>query len=333
MILKRLKSNSSVSLILVPIVSLALWVKSIQQPLAYDFYPGEQENVLFALFFQLVKNSDLAQVVSGILLAVALAYLMQLVNDRYMFIRIKSKLPALLFAIVIGGIVPMHTLHPVYFGAVFVLLAVYRLFSAFEIKRPYSLVFDVGFLLGIGALFYLNLLVLLPAFMIGIVILGREAGWREFVIMPMGFFLPFIFALSFMALKNQFLETIAIFQENIITPVNHFQSNIPLQVYVVTLVLLTIAGSVGMFKQYDTKKISSRKYFTVFFWIFIFSLASFVFMPVTSHEMLVITAIPVTYLIANFFVFMKSRFWSELLFILLLVIVVSMQFSFNIFNG
>lgn len=331
MILKRLKSNSPVSLFLVPVVTLALWVKSLQHPFAYDFFSGEQENILFGLFYRLMDDNPLIQVITGIVLVIALAFLLQLVNDRYMFIRIKSKLPALLFAVIVGGFAPMHTLHPVYFGAIFLLLAIYRLFAIYETKKPYSAIFDVGFLLGIGSLFYLNMLVLLPAFIVATAILGRETGWREFVIFLIGFLMPLLFALSYLVMADQLAETSHILHENIFTPVNHFRSNIPLQVYLATLIVFTITGSIGMFKQYDTKKVSSRKYFTVFFWIFIFSLAGFTFIPVTSQEMLVITSIPVTYLIANLFVFMKSRFWSELLFILLLLIVVSMQFSFDLF--
>ena len=82
-----------------------------------------------------------------------------------------------------------------------------------------------------------------------------------------------------------------------------------------------------LLKQYDSKKVSSRKYFSIFFTIFVLGMLSFAFIPVTSQEMLVIIAIPVTYLISNLFVFMKSRFWSEVLFILLLGIVIFMQFS------
>ncbi len=314
-----------------PLVTMALWMKSLLHPFAYNYFPGEDQNILYNFIYHLVNDKALVQVISGIVMVVLLAYTIQLVNDRYMFIRIKSKLPALLFVVIVGGFVPMHTLHPVYFGALFTLISIYRLFGIFDTKKAYSSTFDVGFLLGVGALFYLDVAVLIPAFIVGIALLGREVGWREFTTLLLGFFLPFVFSAAYAVLTDSWLDVLNMMKESIVTPVNHFKSNTPLQVYLVALILFTIAGSIGMFGQYDTKKISSRKYFTVFFWIFIFSLAGFALNPVTSQEMLVITAIPVTYLIANYFVFMKSRFWSELLFILLVLIVVSMQFSFDLF--
>lgn len=104
-------------------------------------------------------------------------------------------------------------------------------------------------------------------------------------------------------------------------------------IYLGVLLLYTLMGTVDILKQYDKKKISSRKYFTAFFWIFLFAMIGYIFVPAASQEMLVIIAIPVTFLIGNLFVFMKKRFWGELLFAVLLVIVIFMQFADQFING
>lgn len=232
-----------------------------------------------------------------------------------------------------GGFVGMHTLHPVYFGVVFILLAIYRLFSMFEKTKPYSAVFDVGFLLGISALFCANLIILLPAFIIGVAFLSRETKWREFAIIILGFMLPFVFAVSYAFFNDILLETADTFVQNIITPVSHLKGNYTLYLYLGVLLLFVIISSLDIIKQYDKKKISSRKYFSAFFWIFLFSLIGFVFVPATSQEIIVVAVIPVTFLIANFFVFMKKRFWGELLFVILLLSMVFIQFFDGFING
>jgi hypothetical protein len=316
-----------------PVAVTAFWAKSLLHPFIYDFSSCENQNILFAPVAKLAGNNQLVNVILSVVLVMVLAFLVQLINDRYSFIRIRSKLPAILFAIVLGGFVGMHTLHPIYFGAVFVLFAIYRLFSMFEKVKPYSAVFDVGFLLGIGSLFCLNLIILFPAFLISIAILSRETRFREFLITSLGFLLPFAFALSYAFLTNNFQETLNTFAQSVTVPVNHFKNNYTLQIYLVVLVVYTLIASFNILKQYDKKKVSSRKYFSAFFWIFVFSLIGFTFIPATSQEMLVITAIPVTFLISNFFIFMKGRFWSELLFSLLLIIVIFIQFAEQIFNG
>ena len=87
-------------------------------------------------------------------------------------------------------------------------------------------------------------------------------------------------------------------------------------------------------QQYDSRKVSTRKYYLVLFVIFIFSMISFVFIPATSQEMLVIAVLPVTLLISNLFASIESGFWRELLFTLLLGTAIFMQIAdILIFNG
>ncbi len=326
MILRILKSNQPFNYLLVVLFGILLWSASLNKPQTYSFYPGEEKNILFSPINNLLGNSPLTGVIVSLVLVFVLAVLMQQISSQFSFIRIRTMLPAPLFMLMIGGFTGMHTLHPVYFGAVFFLLGSYRLFSTFDQTKPYSASFDSGLLLGIASLFYFNMILLSPAFLFGIAILGRDNRWRVFVIQFIGFLLPFIFALSYAIFTEQFLELLKIFEQNILTPNNHFKSNLYLQIYLGFLILLTIVGSIKIIQQYDTKKVSSRKYFTVFFLIFIFSMLGFIFIPPTSQEMLVITSIPVCYLVSNFLVFMKSRFWSELIITVLIAVVAFLQF-------
>jgi len=223
MLLRRLKSNSAINLFLIPVAALAFWAKSLLYPFVYDYSSCEDTNILYSPIAKLVGNEPLVHTLFSFVLVVTLAFLMQMINARYAFIRIRSKLPGILFVFILAGFVGMHTLHPVYFGAIFVLFAIYRLFSTFEKAKAYSAVFDVGFLLGVGSLFCLNLIILFPAFLISVGILSRETKWREFAILSLGFLLPFVFALSYAVLFDNLLETLDNFAQNIIRPINHFK--------------------------------------------------------------------------------------------------------------
>ncbi|MFV0593573.1 MAG: DUF6427 family protein [Draconibacterium sp.] len=326
MLLKTLKSNNLSNLIFVPIAVLAFWFGKFLAPYNYDFMPGEAENVLFAPIFRLTSESPLLNVILSAVLTIVLAGLVEMVIARYQFIRVRTRLPAVLFVIIIGGFTGLHTLQPVYFAAIFLLLAIFRLFGIFETPKAYTTAFDVGFILGVGFLFYFNMVVFLPAFLIGLLVLNRDTRWRELVLIIIGFLLPLAFAVSYFFYTDRLYPLLKVFEQSITEPVNHFRSNIPLQVYLGVLVVLTIMGSVVMAQQYDTKKVSSRKYFSVLFLVFLFSLIGFTLIPAASHEMLILTAIPVTYLISNLLVFMKSRFWSEFFFLFLLGIVIALQF-------
>jgi hypothetical protein len=327
MILRILKSNHSLNYLFLVLFGTAFWSASLGKPELYSFYTGEEKNILYYPIHNLLKNFELPTVIVSLVMVLGLAIIIQQINSQYLIIRERNKLPALLFVLMAGGVTGIHTLHPVYFAAMFLLLAIYRLFSAFDQTKPYSASFDSGFLLGIGSLFYFNLILLFPAFLLSVAILGRENRWRVFVIHTLGLLLPFIFALSFGFFSDQLFELIKIFELNITTQNNHFKTDLYLQIYLGFLILLTGIGSIVILQHYDTKKVSSRKFFSVFFLIFIFSMAGFTFMPPTSQEMLVITFIPVSYLVSNLLVDIKSRFWGELIITLLFAIVAYLQIT------
>jgi len=301
-------------------------------PLSYNFFESENANVFYSPIFKITDNLTLLQVVLSIIIVLFLAFLIQQINSRYALIKAKTKLSIAVYIIFIGGFTTMHTLHPVYFGAIFLLFGINSLFSIFNNPKPQTDIFNAGLFISIGTFFYFNLIVILPAFLIAISILRRERKWREFLILMIGFVIPSLFALSYAFVTDQLNDVFITFQKNIITPVNYLKNNFPLLGYLILLVLLTLIGSVKIMQQYNSMKVSTRKYYLVLFVIFVFSMVSFVFVPAVSLEMLVISVLPVTFLVSNLFTSIESGFWRELLFTLLVVSSIFMQIADRIFG-
>jgi hypothetical protein len=325
MVLNKLKSNHTINLLLFPLLAIVFWLKNLLAPQQHLFTPAETQNFLFSIIYGWLKEFPFWQNVTALALFLFIAFEVLQISTRFNFVRIRTMLSATLFVLIAGGFTGMHFLHPVYFGAVFFLVALYRLFSAYDQPQPYSAAFDTGFFLGISILFYMNLLVLLPAFLIGIGILSRETRWREYVILIIGFLLPYIFTASYAYLTGRIIKLYDLVWLIFLTPNEFLQPGIYLYVYTGFLILLTLLGSIKILQQYDFVKVSIRKYFVVFFLIFASTLLSILLIPVIAQEMLLITVIPVTFLISNYFVFMKSRFWGNFWFFLLVVMVASMQ--------
>lgn len=326
MLLKTFKSNRTLNYVVFPLAGLLLWGRRLFHPVSYPFYSGEADNILYAPVDWLIGGFPFLQVLPGFILLIVLAFIMLYMNNRYSLIGERTMLPLSLFIILVSGFTDLQVMHPVYAGAIFFLLAIFRLFSSFDQIKPYSAAFDSGFFLGIASLFYINLVILFPAFFFGIGILSRESRWRKFVIIVAGFILPFVFAFGFSYLNGEWLEYMKILELNFITPNNHLKANIPLQVYTGSLILLAILGSFKIIRQYDSKKVSTRRYFAVFFLIFSCSVLGVILIPAVSSEMFVISSIPLTFLISNLFVYQKKRIWSELWLGLLLLMVIAFQF-------
>lgn len=332
MLLKVLKSNSPFVYLLYLIIGVLFWVGSISKPQTYPFFEGEFNSILYNPIFNLTVNTPLLQVILSLLLVLLVAFLIQLVNTSYTLIRVRTKLPAVFFIIIVGGFASLHTLHPVYFAALFTLLGINSLLGIFNNPEPRLDIFNAGLFVAIGSLFYYNLIVLLPAFLIAIAILRREIRGREFFIMVIGFLIPLIFALSFAYITNQLNDIFLNLQKSIFTLENNLINNYPLYIFLGFLIFLTLFGSFKIIQQFDSRKVRTRKSYQVLFLIFLFSILSYIFVPATSQEMLVITAIPLTLLVSNLFVAMKSTFWSELLFSLFFFTAIFMQFADGIFT-
>jgi hypothetical protein len=332
MILRFLKSSSPFIYVLFLLIGILFWLGSLIQPAPYSFFDGENASVFYFPIFKITTKLPGLQVVLSLILALFTAFLIQQVSSRFALINARTKLPIAVYIIFIGGFTTLHTLHPVYFASIFLLLGINSLFSIFNNPKPQTDIFNAGLFIAIGTLFYFNLIAILPAFLIAISVLRRERKWREFLILIVGFVIPSLFALSYAFVTDQLNAVFITFQKNIITPVNYFKNNFPLLGYLILLVLLTLIGSVKIMQQYDSMKVSTRKYYLVLFIIFIFSMISFVFVPAASLEMLVISVLPVTFLVSNLFTTIKSGFWRELLFTMLVVFAIFMQIADRIFG-
>ena len=331
MVLQTLKSNRSINLALFPLIGVVFWIRNILLTVEYPFFVAENENPLYAPIFKLTEGFGLLQVLISFTLVVFIAFFVQQINDRYALIRARTKLPAIILVIIVGGFTSLHTLHPIYFAAVFLLLAIHNLLAVFNNPAPFPPIFNAGLFLSIGVLFYFNLIVLFPALLIGIIILYREVSWHEILVCVVGFFLPLIFAAGFMFYTDSLLEFLKIMEQNFLTPVNHIKNNGPLYGFLLFLSLLILIASLKFLQQFDSRKVSTRKYYSVFLIIFSFAIAGLVLVPGISQEMLIIAAVPVTFLISNLLASMESRFWSELLFILMIAASVFMQFGEDLF--
>lgn len=326
MLLKTFKSNRAYHFILVPVIALALWIKSFLHPASFAYHTGENQMLLYKPIDMLLAGNPLTDNIVALAFALLLAFLVLRLNAQYVFIRVRTFLAPTLFILLTSGIPELHAMHPVYPAALFLILSIDRIFSSFDKGKIHSNAFEAGFLLAIGALFYLELIFFFPFLWIGFAVVRLKVNWREFVLSTIGFLLPLAAAAGFYLASGQAEGLIQIVQTNILTPEIFLREGLPIQIYVGYLIFLTILGSFFLLSQYDEKKISTRKFFKVFFWIFLISVVLIFAVPAVSQEIMVLSAIPLSYLIANYLTFMKHHVWGEIFLYILAAGVISLQF-------
>lgn len=326
MLLKKLKTNHSFNFFAFPILGLCFWLNNLLHPESNAITPGEVNSLLYLPVRSLLEGAAMLQNLIALLLILIIAIIILIIHSKYNFLRKRTMISATLFVIMAGGLTHIHSLHPVYFGAGLVILSLYRLFSAYDQPKPYSAAFDAGFLLSLATLFYYSLVVLLPALIIGIGILSRDNRWREYMVVLIGFILPLLFALSYSFFVDQLPEFLNGFEEGLLYSSKKVSVPLAIKAFLIVLGVIVFTGSYSILRAYDSMKVSTRKYFIVLFIVFISSVAAYVFLPAVSTAMLLISMIPVAFLVTNFFMFLKSELLGNVMFLMLLIVVIAAQF-------
>jgi len=326
MLLKALKSNQPYHILLIPFIAILLWFRSFMYSAIFPYYPGEDTMILYQPINYLLGKSPLANNIIALIFIILLAFLISKLNVQYTLIRTRTFLPSSLFVLITSGIPDLHTMHPVYPAALFLILTVDRIFNSYDKEIIHSNAFDSGIFLAIGSLFYLNLVFFFPFLWIGFILLKLKVNWREYILTTLGFVFPWLAALTYYSISGRMDELRQTLDTNFTYHQIFLRENLLIQIYIGFLVLLTILGSIFLLIQYEEKKISTRKYFKAFFWIFLISCILIIASPSVSQEIIIILTIPLTYLISNYLIFMKRQIWGEVFLYLLAAGVIYLQF-------
>lgn len=326
MLLKTLKSNQAYHFILLPVIAVALWIKNFLHPAGFAFHAGENQMLLYQPIDFLLSKNPLADNIVALVFTLLLSFLILRLNAQYSFIRVRTFIAPTLFVLITSGIPELHAMHPVYPAALFLILAIDRIFNSFDQEKIHSEAFEAGFFLAIGSLFYLELIFFFPFLWIGFAVVRLKVNWRDFILTTIGFAFPAAAALGYYLASGQFDNLTQVFESNILTPQIFLREGLSIQIYIGYLVLMTILASFFLLAQYDEKKISTRKFFKVFFWIFLISVIIVFAVPAVSQEIIIISAIPLSYLIANYLTFMKHHVWGEIFLYLLVAGIIYLQF-------
>jgi len=326
MLLKALKLDQPFYFVFIPFIAAALWIKSLISPIQFPFYQEENMMILYQPFSYFLGKNPLASSIFALVFIILLVFLILKLNVQYSFIKGRSLMPACLYIIITSGMHELHAMHPVYLATLFLILTIDRIFDSYDKDSIHSNAFESGIFLAIGSLFYLNLVFFFPILWIGFIVINSKISWRDFVLTTLGFLLPWFAALIYYQATDKIDELGRILEANFTFHQVFLRGNLPVQIYIGYLVFLTLLGSIFLVAQYDEKKIKSRKYFKTFFWIFLICCILIFSIPAASQEIILLLAIPLTFLISNYLIFMKRQFWGEVFLYILTGGVIYLQF-------
>ena len=314
MLLRLFKSIQPSIIFLIVLMTVGIWLNTFLNPGNSNFYFNEHPMPLYGVLTNLVSPVSILGTLITMIIWVIHGLLLVRLNTKFFFINERTYLPAAIFILFGCFIADLQSLTPVIISSIFLLLAIERLLNSYRNTNISFSSFDAGLLIGTGTLFYLNLGFFLLLVWIGLLIL-RPVNWREWVVPILGFCTPvFLTAAIYYLLNGDLFLFIGIIQDNLIP----FKYDITQFHYYFLgyLALLVAFASFQIIRDIITKKVRSRKIFLIFWWVFSISAIVFFFVPWASFEMIVFGFAPLSFLLTNYFLNIRVKWFGELSFFL-----------------
>ena len=214
--------------------------------------------------------------------------------------------------------VSIFSFSPVWLAIFVLLFFLNKLLGIYQKERPYAVLFDAAFLLGMSVLIYPPTIFLFP--LIYIANLTYSAvGWRNYIIPVLGFISP----LLMMACYLFFVDTLPLHIEHYLRMLSLFLPSVGISlsegIFFVLSAILLLSAFKELAQWFALKSLRSRKAFIVFAAYLLFGLFGFFTLASDGLQHLLVLAFPITALVGNYLLFARKWWWYEVLFTLFLL--------------
>lgn len=319
MLLKFFQKSQIQVIVSIILLSLLVWIRIFINGVTYPFIFDSISMPLFTVVLKYLPAGILiSKIVSYVVMMVMAFYILH-INSKFIIIKQRSYLPALFFILISSAFIPVQRINPAIFAGFFVVLATDHLFSIYQKTNPLDSLFRAGISLGIASLIYAPAVVFYLILFIGLTIL-RSFNIKEWfvsllgILLPWGFWILYLFWFDF-----EFSSIFKILSSNLITQTqSSIDEMIPI-FFTAAISLPSLIAIIYMLPSMGNQKISVRKYQFILLWFIVLCIAAFIIIPTCSYEISYLVAIPLSLQLTNYFTSARSKFWTELFFILILL--------------
>lgn len=329
MLLRQFKGTGPGTIFLISVTLLSVWASAfIRLKNHFSLYFDLDPMPLYGILSDIIGTNPLPGIIFSLLSVSVMAFLIVNLNTNIFFINERTFLPAL-FYILLSGLLPQYQLlNPAIFSAIFLMLAIRRIVDAYQVSGTAYSFFDAGILISVGSLFYANLIWFALLIIIGILLL-RTAIIKEVIISIIGIVTPFILTIGIYYVSGKDLKDLSsLLKYNLFGKQSGFSFTPLITTALILAGLCTLVSIVYLLRRVNTKKIKSRKTFSLLLWLFVIAGVVYTVLPSVSVEIIWIAGIPVSYFWTHYFVFSKKKLVSEIFFYLLLMIILLIQIWF-----
>ena len=312
--LKIFKGSQPALLIIIPVLTGLLWIKSFIQPpdikLDYELF----EMPFWHFINTHTAGLDIIRKIIAFILLIINALWLTRINTKFILIKARTYLPAFFFGFICSSLVFMQDLNPALFAVTLFIPAVERMFDSYKEEELSYKYFEAALLISLSTMFYSRAAFFMIIVWIALSIL-RAPNWRDWALTVAGFILPYIFLVFLLYFTD---KNIPDYFSKIATNFRITRGMEFLNLYYIIffLFILFLIGisSLQMIRIYQGMKIYARAYYKVLFWVFIFTLIFISLFYNQSAELLYFLAVPISYILTFYFYSLKLNWIGEILF-------------------
>jgi hypothetical protein len=254
-----------------------------------------------------------------------MSFLLVNFNTSHFFINERTFFPAAIYVLLTGLFPHYQLLNPVLPASVFLMLAIQRIMDAYRKPGTAFNFFDASLLIGTGALFYANLVWFALLAIIGIAIL-RTGNIKELLISLIGLIAPGLLTVGFYYGFGKDISSLPdVLYFNLFAGTGEYYFSTIIIAGLIILGLIVLISTIHLISLLNNKKIKSRKTFTELIWALVISFVVYFVVPSASVELIYLAAIPISYILAHFFIFSKKKLLPEIFFAALFIIIILMK--------
>ncbi len=311
------KKYNFTSIYLEVFILILLWLSSFIAPTAYVL-PQESTSALFELILHWLNVLNLSKVAVLFILFCLQVFAMAFFSNRYKIFETNTFIAGLVFIVLLAP-PQLHFFNPVIIANFFIIRAIYQLPKMMAMKKSILDFFKIAVMMAIATIVYPQYLVFLPFFSLWMVITVRSKLTKEVFVVILGFFITYLLFYEMFYLTQGYVYDFSELFELLKGQGYKMKFTWSALTFFIAIALILVFATIGLLSKIGFKTFEKRIVFQLSLIFSFITILTYVVVPSAGFELWYSLAIPVSFIISDFFINMKLNysgivvFWSFVL--------------------
>jgi hypothetical protein len=320
------RNNQISTAVLLAVYVLLTHLAAISGYLPIPHSGGGGSGLLYESIFGWLAGLPYVSAIIAAMLVFLQAFMVNQLADTFRLLGDRNWLPGLFYVFAVSAIPDFLFLSPALVATTFIPLVLRKIFHSYKTPQATALIFDAGFWMTVGSLFYPPMLLLMLAAYVGVNVM-RSFSLREQMVFWIGLLVPFFLAWLFYFWNDRGMEFWGA-QAGRVRETGQFPGwqdiRYVFEIGFLVLMLAMVVLNFGLF--YRRKLIQAQKCITVLYWFVCIGVLS-VFLQSginLSHAAVVMPGVGV--FLSMWLSSFKRRFIAEIIHVVLLIVLLAIQY-------